>query len=540
MFLHSEFSMPRRFPAMLAAASLALTAAASAEEPRPSDASSGIEHFKPEHHQTRGSLSLAGKRLDYDAYTGTLVVHPRDWDDVARNADPDDKTGPAEASMFYVAYLRTGTPVADRPISFIFNGGPGVPTLWLHMGAFGPRRVVTTDHAHTPAAPYTVINNDFSLLDASDLVFIDAPGTGFRRVAGKDHDKAFFGVDADAQAFADFITQFLSAYGRWNSPKFIFGESYGTTRAAALVNLLESRDRVDVNGVILLSQSLNYDVLPDHPDLNPGVEEPYELWLPSFATTAWYHHRLPGPARELGSLVEEVEHFASGEYVTALHAGAALDPQGRQRIIERLHAYTGLPADYIDKANLRITQGGFQKKLLEETGQATGAYDTRFTGPIMDPLSKEADYDPYDAAVSSAFGAAFNDYVRSELHYSGGRTYRQLFDIEVRWDFSHQPPGSSVALHQQVNVMPDLATAMTFNPNLKVQLNAGYFDLVTPFYQGVYEMRHLAIPAKLQQNIEYHLYDAGHMVYVHEPALAALHENVAAFIRRNAGSGSTH
>ena len=265
-------------------------AAAKLEEPK-------IVTFKPEQQASKGSVTVAGKRVDYDAYAGTIVVHLKGYDDVPQNLNKDEKVGPAEASMFYAAYFKSGVPSARRPITFLFNGGPGSSSVWLHMGAFGPRRVVTADSTHTPAAPYPLVNNEYSLLDASDLVFIDAPGTGFSRVAGKDKDKAFFGVDADAHAFADFITQFLSKWGRWNSPKYIFGESYGTTRAAALVYLLETENAVDVNGVILLSQVLSYDVLPDFPELNPGVDQPYELWLPSYAATAWYHHKLSDPPK---------------------------------------------------------------------------------------------------------------------------------------------------------------------------------------------------------------------------------------------------
>jgi carboxypeptidase C (cathepsin A) len=221
-----------------------------------------IVTFKPEQQASKGSVTFAGKRLDYDAYAGTLVVHLKGYDDVPQNVNKEDKIGPAEASMFYTAYFKSGAASGQRPITFLFNGGPGSPTVWLHMGAFGPRRVVTIDDAHTPAAPYSLVNNEYSLLDVSDLVFIDAPGTGFSRVAGKDKEKAFFGVDPDAHAFAEFITGFLSKWGRWNSPKYIFGESYGTTRAANVVHLLEAESSVDVNGIILLSQCLNYDVLP--------------------------------------------------------------------------------------------------------------------------------------------------------------------------------------------------------------------------------------------------------------------------------------
>ena len=223
----------------------------------------------------------------------------------------------------------------------------------------------------------------------------------------------------------EFITEFLSRWGRWNSPKYIFGESYGTTRAAAVVHLLQTDDSIDVNGVILLSQCLNYDVLPDYPELNPGVDQPYELWLPSYAATAWYHHRLAAAPKDLPSLIDEVERFASGEYATALQAGATLQPAERDAIVKKLQAYTGLPAAYIDKANLRISQGEFQKTLLDDAELTTGALDTRFSGPTLDPMSKEAGYDPQSAAIGSAYVSIFNDYVRKELKFGEGKIYRE-------------------------------------------------------------------------------------------------------------------
>ena len=510
-------------PAAPASADTVVAAALKSED-------SKIVTFKPEQQASKGSVTVAGKRLDYDAYAGTFVVHLKGYDDVPQNANKDDKVGPAEASMFYAAYFKSGVPSAQRPITFLFNGGPGSSTVWLHMGAFGPRRVVTLDNAHTPAAPYSLVNNEYSLLDASDLVFIDAPGTGFSRVAGKDREKAFFGVDPDAHAFAEFITDFLSKWGRWNSPKYIFGESYGTTRAAAVVHLLQTDGGVDVNGVILLSQCLNYDVLPDYPELNPAVDQPYELWLPSYAATAWYHHRLPAAPKDLPSLIADVEQFTSGEYAAALDSGATLESAERAAVVKKLHEFTGLPPAYVEKANLRITQGEFQKALLDDADMTMGALDTRFSGPTLDPMSKEAGYDPQSAAISSAYVSAFNDYVRKELKFGEGKTYRESLNLQD-WNFSHRPPGSRQELNQQVNVMPDLAAAMKLNPNLKILVNGGYFDLVTPFFEGVYEMRHLPIPAALQKNIEFKFYESGHMVYAHEASLKALHDNVAEFIR---------
>lgn len=496
------------------------------------------EEFKPEQQESKGSVTIGGNVINYDAYAGTLVVHPKDWDDVPQNADPDPKNKSAAASMFYVAYFKSDTKGAPRPVTFLFNGGPGSSTVWLHMGAFGPKRVVTADDSHTAAAPYSVVNNEYSLLDASDLVFVDAPGTGFSRLSGKDREKAFYGVDQDAWAFSDFIVQFLAKYGRWNSPKYLFGESYGTTRSAVLSNVLETERDVDFNGVILLSQILNFSLDSDFPEFNPGVDLAYQLNLPTYAASAWYHHKLPEPHPDLAPLLTEVEHFAMNEYALALEAGASLPLDQRHAIAAKLHQYTGLPVAYIEKADLRINGGEFEKNLQDESNLTTGRLDTRFSGPTYDPLSKQAEYDPQSAAISSAYVSAFNDYVRKELKFGENREYKPEIEVFKWWSFTHKPPGVPFPLPGATNVMLDLATAMKYNPTLKILLNAGYFDLATPFYEGIYEMQHLPIPPELQKNIEYQFYESGHMVYAHEASLKAIHDNVASFILKSYNSKS--
>jgi carboxypeptidase C (cathepsin A) len=546
-----------RFLPVAAAALLTMAAASLAAPPGPPDRKPDadsekpdggkFEPFKPESSTSTGTVTIGGQAISYQAVAGTLIVHPKGWDDVPRdpkadkeNAAPGEEGGEgknptAEASMFYVAYFKNGG--GTRPVTFVYNGGPGSATLWLHMGAFGPRRIVTSTDAHTPAAPYTLVNNVSSLLDATDLVFIDAPGTGFSRIAGKDKEKAFFGVDQDAYAFADFISQFLSKYGRWNSPKYLFGESYGTPRSAVLINQLESDRSIDFNGVILLSQILNFDLSPDRPTGNPGVDLPYQTALPTYAATAWYHHKLPGEHANLEALLTEVEQFAMGDYARALAAGSELSATDRAAIAEKLHQYTGLPVDYILKADLRIDGGEFRQTLQSGEGLATGRLDTRFSGPDIDPLAQRADYDPQASALSSAYVSAFNDYARNDLHYGADKQFKPSIGTFRTWNFQHQLPGQSEAgsARQGSNVMPDLANAMKANPTLKVQLNAGYFDLATPFYQGVYEMHHLPMPLNLQSNIEYRFYDSGHMVYAKDASLKLLHENVADFIRRTSG-----
>jgi carboxypeptidase C (cathepsin A) len=543
-----------------AALSLAATAALAAETPKAahadspkSDASASSSPdrgvlFAPESAVSEGSVNVEGQKVDYRAVAGTIVVHPKGWDDAAtREHDKDGKDAKdlgdddnpkAEASIFYVAYFKKGAPSPDRPITFLYNGGPGSSTVWLHMGAFGPKRVVTADDTHTPAAPYRLIDNAYSLLDASDLVFIDAPGTGFSRIAGKDKEKGFYGLDADAYAFGEFITGFLSKYGRWNSPKYLFGESYGTPRSAVVVNALETGQSIDFNGVVLLSQILNFDLSADAPEFNPGTDQPYIAALPTYAATAWYHNRLPGQRpQDLESFLHQVEQFAVTDYATALQAGSTLEPARRQAIAERISQYTGLPVAYVLKSDLRVNGGQFEKMLQDAEGLTTGRLDTRFSGPSMDPLSKEADYDPQSASISSAYVSAFNDYVRKTLGFGQGRVYKPEIDVGKFWTSDHQPPGAPAPIPGVLNVMPDLASAMKYNPNLKIMVNGGYYDLATPYFEGWYEMHHLPISPELQSNIEYHYYQSGHMVYAHEPALKALHDNVAAFIRRTDNLG---
>ncbi len=498
--------------------------------------------FKPTEVKSTGSVKVGGKRIAYQAVAGTLVVHSKGWEDTdaleaaAKKGDDEDNDKPkAEASMFYTAYFKNGVSAANRPIIFLFNGGPGSSTVWLHMGAFGPVRVETADGVHTPPAPYGVVNNDQSLLDVSDLVFIDAPGTGFSRIAGKEKEKAFYGVDQDVYAFTQFITQFLSKYGRWNSPKYVFGESYGTMRGAGLALSLQNKD-VDLNGLILLSDILNWDFLPDDPQINPGVDYPYIVSLPTYSATAWYHNRIADRPADLQSFLGQVEAFATGEYAVALLKGNNLQPDERQRIAEKLSAYTGLSVPYLLKTNLRIEYGAFQKELLADQTQTTGTLDTRFLGATLDPLSKVASYDPQSSAISAAYVGAFNNYVRQTLRYGEGTEFKSGIDIYGDWDYKHQPPGADKPLIALPNVLPDLAVAMKQDPDLKVMVNGGYYDVSTPYFAGKFEMRHLPVPQSLLGNIEYHYYESGHMVYAHPPSLKAIHDNVADFIRRTSNA----
>jgi carboxypeptidase C (cathepsin A) len=504
-------------------------------------------HLTDEVALSSGTLTIGGKSLNYGTEAGILVVYlhdPMDNDPppaeekaaaAADKAQPHtDKSAPVEpeAGMSYYAYFLGKEPNPARPITFIYNGGPGSSTIWLHMGAFGPKRVVTLEDSHMPAAPYRLVDNDASLLPESDLVFIDAPSTGFGHLRGADKEKAFFGVDQDAHAFANFIEQFLSRHGRWNSPKYLFGESYGTVRSAALASVLQQEKAIDLNGVILLSQILSYDDSADDPQFNPSVDQPYALALPTYAATAWYHKRLPNQPPSLEPFIHEVEDFALGEYLSALAQGSALAPERRAAIVEKLHAYTGLPAEYISRADLRITGGVFGQHLLDD--RTTGRIDSRFSGPTMDLLAKESIYDPQAAAITSAYVSTFNDYVRRDLKFGQGKTFKpnNYAGIGEKWDYGHKPPGSPEKLSISANVMPDLAYAMKANPHLKVQLNSGYFDLATIYFAAEFELRHLQLPPDVAKNLEFKRYESGHMVYLHEGARQALHANVADFIRR--------
>jgi carboxypeptidase C (cathepsin A) len=498
------------------------------------------EKAPPTEITTEGSITAGGQHIAYTAIAGTLTVGATDMDDaqlgpdgkpqpgsqLALNEPKEPKDAAPVARMSYFAYFKKDAKAEDRPITFFYNGGPGSSTVWLHMGSLGPKHVVTDTDQHLPAAPYKLIDNPYTLLDVSDVVFIDMPGTGFGRLIGKDPEKAFWGIDEDGNAFARFIARFITKYNRWNSPKFIFGESYGTTRSAVLVDILENSHSLDINGVILLSQIFNFTTDIDGPQGNPGVDLPYVLGLPTYAATAWYHKKLPTQPAALEPFLKDVEAFATGPYSHALAQGTDITADEKQSVAEKLHEYIGLPVKYLLRANLRVNGGEFEKALQEDEDLTTGRLDTRFSGPNMNSLSESADYDPQSSAISSAYVSLFNDYVRKDLKYGDGQTYlpMALFG-SAQWDFKHA--GNPVA----VNVANDLAEAMKTNPRLRVMVNGGYYDLATPFFAAEYEEKHLPSPQSLAKNIEYDWYESGHMVYVRDESLKQLHDRVSAFIK---------
>ncbi len=490
---------------------------------------------------TQGSVDVGGQHIPYNAIAGIITVGATDPQDAQLGVDgkplpgsqlaldepKEPKDAPPTARMSYFAYFKKDAKAEDRPITFFYNGGPGSSTVWLHMGSLGPKHVMTDTDQHMPAAPYKLTDNPQSLLDVSDLVFIDMPGTGFGRLMGKDSEKAFWGIDQDANAFARFIQRFITKYNRWNSPKFLFGESYGTTRSSVLVDILENGKSFDINGVILLSQIFNFTTDIDLPSLNPGVDLAYELALPTYAATGWYHKKLPQQAPALEPFLKDVESFATGAYAHALALGTDVTAEEKQSVAEKLHEYTGLPTAYWVKANLRVNGGQFEKTLQDEDNLTTGRLDTRFSGPSLNPLSEGAEYDPQSSAISSAYVSLFNDYVRKDLKYGEGQTYlpSALFG-GAQWDFKHNNNPINV------NVANDIAEAMKTNPRLKVMVNGGYYDLATPFFAAQYEEKHLPIPQSLAKNIEYDWYESGHMVYVRDESLKQLHDRVAAFITK--------
>jgi carboxypeptidase C (cathepsin A) len=538
----------RRLAVLLGAASLIFSVSVRAQDDKTAanptasateKTAKPAEPAQPADSTTQGFIDVGGQHIAYTAIAGIVTVGSTDSQDAQLGADgkpqpgselalsepKEPKDAPPVARMFYVAYFKKDAKAEDRPITFFYNGGPGSSTVWLHMGSLGPKHVVTKGDTHLPAAPYTMVDNPNSLLDVSDLVFVDMPGTGFGRLLGKDADKSFWSVDGDANAFARFIARFITKYGRWNSPKFIFGESYGTTRSAVLADLLENKFSIDLNGVILLSQIFNFTADIDRPGANPGVDLPYELGLPTFAATAWYHKKLPNQPAALEPFLKDVEEFAMGPYAHALALGTDLGADEKQHVADKMHEYTGLPVSYLLKANLRVNGGEFEKTLQDDADLTTGRLDTRFSGPNLDPLSQYAEYDPQSAAISSAYVSLFNVYVRRDLKFGEGMTYLPEVYGEEHWDFKHR--GNPVS----VNVAPDLAEAMKTNPRLKIMVNGGYYDLATPFYAAQYEDKHLPIPQSLAKNIEYAWYESGHMVYVRDECVKQLHDRVAAFIK---------
>ncbi len=467
---------------------------------------------KAESSVTQHRMSIAGKSFDYTATAGTLVIR-----------DDDDKP---IANVGYVAYTRRAEQ-GQRPLLFAFNGGPGSSSLWLHMGVLGPRRVLVSDPGPTPPAPYKTVDNEFGVLDKADLVMIDPVGTGLSRAVCDKKDEDFWGVDPDIDSVSRFIAQYVSDNDRWTSPKYLLGESYGTTRAAAIVDYLRSRRSLAFNGLVLVSVATDIEAI--FAEL-PGNDRPYAAFLPAYAAVGWYHHLVPGQPAALEPFLAEVRRYAAGPFAAALIKGDTLTEEERDAVAEQVHKYTGLSVDYVKAANLRISEVAFAHELLKPQRKTIGRLDGRFAGPTQDPLQKDADYDPQSAAIGAAFTAAFQDYFHGELKFGQGRTYRATnFTIGDHWKWAHKPidaPGEQPIVNSGV----DLAQALIQDANLKVLVLNGYYDLATPFTGTEYMMSHLGLPPGTSSRIQMKYYEAGHMMYVNPASLKKMKADLDTFI----------
>jgi carboxypeptidase C (cathepsin A) len=472
---------------------------------------------KEESSVTDHTIKLGGQTIPYKATAQTILLK-------------DEKGEPA-ALVYSTAYTRSDVKdPSTRPVAFLYNGGPGSSSVWLHMGSFGPRRVITTNAAVTPPAPYKVEDNVHSLLDRTDLVFIDPVGTGFSHAVGKSQNKDFWGVDPDLKSLARFIELYITRTNRWNSPKFLIGESYGTFRSAALANYLQDHHNIYVNGIVLISSVLDLGTISFY----PGNDTTYIYYLPSYAATAWYHKMLKDRPEDVNAFLEEARRFAQTEYASAMMKGDTLSEAEKAEVARKMARLTGLSEDYLAKANLRVNLFQFMKELQRSRGLTTGRLDARFSGPTYDLLGEFAEYDPQETAISGAFVAAFNSYVREDLKFGADKSYQVAADFQGQnWEWKHQG-GDQFGFPGSPNVEGDLVGAMLANPHLRVEVENGIYDLATPFFATEQTMNHLGLAANLRKNIKLQYYEAGHMMYVRDEDLAKLKANVAVFIENAA------
>lgn len=458
---------------------------------------------------THHTAEINGRTIRYTATAGTQFLK-------------DDKDKPI-ASLFYVAYTRDGVRHPEkRPIIYIFNGGPGSSSVWLHLGAFGPRKVVFDDAEQPAPAPYTITDNADSLLDVADLVFIDPVGTGYSRTLGDAKAKQFLGVKQDLKSVGEFIRLYATRHERWNSPKYLAGESYGTTRAAALVNYLQNNDGMYFNGVVLISSILNFQTA----DFGTGNDLPYITFLPTYAATAWYHKALKNRPDDLEAFLKDARHFAETEYASALMKGARLTDAERHKVAEDMATYTGLDAGFIEESNLRVNIFRFTKELLRDRRRTVGRLDSRYTGIDHDAAGETFEHDPSYTAILGPYTAALNTYMRDELGFDEDREYEILSGkVNQQWDWDTGDEG-------YLNVADDLREAMSKNTHLKLYVGAGYYDLATPFFAAEYTMDHLGLEPELQPHVQIHYFKAGHMVYVHPDSLDKLSKSLRGFVEK--------
>jgi carboxypeptidase C (cathepsin A) len=499
-----------RFTICLAAAALAVSAmsAHAAEDKKPDAPEAPVP--PPIVSVTHHKGVFGGQAVSYTATTGETYLK--------------DKDGKPLAAIFSTAYIKDG--LADptkRPITFLFNGGPGSGSVWLHMGAFGPKRVVIPSDAKDDGAPpYPLIDNPDSLLDATDIVFIDPVGTGFAHAIGKKDPQDYWGVSADAKSVAEFIRMWLNDNGRWNSPKFLGGESYGTSRSAAVANELEGEyNDVSLNGIILISTILDFSAVSG----TQGNEMPYILNLPSMATTAWYHHKIANPPASAPAIAEEARAFAIGPYAAALLKGNRLGAEERASVRQQLARLTGLSEQFVEYADLRVSPSRFYKELLRDRGVTVGRLDTRYTGVDYDRAGEDPDNDPSFYAIDGAYTAAINSYLRDDLKLKMDRSYVTIGSVG-RWKWQLEG-GRGRDSDVYVNVAPYIGKALRENSGLKVFVGQGWYDFATPFFGAEYALSRTGFDAS---RIEFHYYDAGHMMYVRGPDLQKLSGDIRTFI----------
>jgi carboxypeptidase C (cathepsin A) len=455
-----------------------------------------------------------GERVEYTVTAGETYLQ--------------DKEGEPKASIFTFAYTKTKLAEGEvRPVTFIWNGGPGSASLWLHMGTLGPKRIsLPSDATHPGPPPYPVLQAPETILDVSDLVFVDPVGTGFSMALGEHKNTEFWGLTEDAQSMAEFIVEWTTQKGRWNSPRFLLGESFGTTRAAAVAQILEEKMMMSLNGIIFVSQALDY--LGSTPYLRENIVANI-TYLPTMAATALYHNKINPPPESLESLVAEAREFATDELLPALFKGNTLSPTTRNHIRDRLAYFTGLSPEYIERADLHISGFRFAKELLRDQGLAVGLLDARYTRDEIDDLAADIEADAASDAISPAFKAALMEYMQADLAIDWKRIYMAPSDPELGKSWRWRPvPDGQYWEPTAVNTADDLAKAMRINPKLNVLVASGYYDLVTPFYDAEYTLnRHDIQPGR----IEYKYYGGGHMMYVNEPSRTQFLSDVRGFIQ---------